>query len=230
MPSRTGKLVGDPDRNKPLMKPTRPPVLGITGNIATGKSLVSGWLAERGATVIDSDRVVHDLYRPGQPVAKQVADRFGAGLIGPRGVERSKLGALVFGDPRALADLEAIVHPAVFEVVGAVIAKAPPGSPHVLEAIKLVEGQNVRLLDALWVLDSSHEQQAERLSCSRNLSAEEAAIRIGSQSPAAEKLELFRRRRPGVPARIIPNQGTLAMLELCIGRAWDRFLAYCSGQ
>lgn len=212
------------------MNPTRPPVLGITGNIATGKTLVAGWLADRGATVIDSDRIVHDLYGPDHPVAGRVGERFGADLIGPGGVDRARLGELVFADPAALADLEAIVHPAVFDAVGAVIAKAPPATPHVIEAIKLVEGQNVHLLDALWVLESPREEQIERLRRSRNLSAAQAGLRIGAQSSAAEKLELFRIRRPGTPARILSNHGSPATLERTIGREWKQFLSYCAGQ
>lgn len=217
-------------RNQPIMNPTRPPVLGITGNIATGKSLVSGWLADRGAAVIDSDRIVHDLYGPDHPVARLVGERFGADLVGAAGVDRAKLGELVFADPRALADLEAIVHPAVFEAVGAIIAKAPPATPHVIEAIKLVEGQNVRLLDALWVLESRCNEQINRLRRSRNLSDAQAGLRIGAQSSAAEKLELFRNRRPGKPARIISNRGSLPELERSIEREWQRFLDYCAGQ
>ncbi|MDE2936340.1 MAG: dephospho-CoA kinase [Chloroflexota bacterium] len=212
------------------MNSTRPPVLGLTGNIATGKSLVSGWLADRGATVIDSDRIVHEMYGPDHPVAIRVGERFGADLIGPGGVDRAKLGELVFADPAALAELEAIVHPAVFEAVGALIAKAPPATPHVIEAIKLVEGRNVRLLDALWVLESPRREQIARLRLSRNLSAEQAGLRIGAQSSAAEKLELFRSRRPGTPARIIGNHGSLMDLERGIDREWERFLDYCAGQ
>ena len=212
------------------MNPTRPPVLGITGNIATGKSLVAGWLADRGASVIDSDRIVHDLYGPAHPVARLVGERFGADLIGPGGVDRAKLGEMVFADPGALAELEAIVHPAVFEAVGAAIANAPPGEPHVIEAIKLVEGRNVRLLDALWVLESPREEQIERLRRGRQLSAEQAELRIGAQSSAAKKLEIFRSRRPGAPARILSNQGSLATLERSIDREWQRFLNYCAGQ
>lgn len=212
------------------MNPTRSPVLGITGNIATGKSLVSGWLADRGATVIDSDQIVHDLYGPDHPVARRVGERFGADLIGPRGVDRSRLGELVFADPRALADLEAIVHPAVFETVGSAIANAPPAAPHVIEAIKLVEGQNARLLDALWILESPPDEQIKRLQLSRNLSAEQAGVRIRVQSSAAEKLELFQNRRPGTPARILANHGARASLERRIEREWKRFLDYCAGQ
>lgn len=212
------------------MNPTRPPVLGLTGNIATGKSLVAGWLADRGATVIDSDRVVHDLYRPDHPVARRVAERFGAEILGPGGIDRAKLGALAFADPAALADLEAIVHPAVFEVVGAAIAAAPPSSPQVIEAIKLVEGQNAGLLDSLWVLESPRAEQIERLRRSRGLNARDAGLRIRAQSPAAEKLALFRRRRPGTPARILPNRDSVAEFERSIEREWRRFLSYCAGQ
>jgi dephospho-CoA kinase len=221
---------GGTRKNRSSVKATRPLVLGITGNIATGKSLAAGWLADRGATVIDSDRIVHDLYGPEHPVAWRVADRFGADLLGPGGVDRARLGALVFGNPAALACLEAIVHPAVFAAVGAVIARAHPATPHVIEAIKLVEGQNVRMLDALWVLDSPRDLQIKRLQRDRKLSAEEAGLRIDAQSPAAEKLELFRSRRPGIPARILPNHGSLSMLKRSVELEWDRFLAYRAGQ
>ena len=212
------------------MHRSRPPVLGITGNIATGKSLVTGWLSSLGATVIDSDRIVHELYRPDHPVAGRVAARFGAEIVGPQGVARSKLGELVFADPQAMADLEAIVHPAVFEAVAEILAEAPLQHPHVIEAIKLVEGENAVLLDSLWVLESPRREQIARLASSRNLSPEEAALRIDAQSPANAKLELFRTRRPGVPARIVANRDSVGELRRVIECEWERFLAYCAGQ
>ena len=212
------------------MRAIRPPVLGITGNIATGKSLVTGFLAARGANIIDSDRVVHELYRPGHPVAAQVAERFGAQLLGPQGIDRASLGARVFSDPEALVELEAIVHPAVFAAVAETISRAPAQTPQVIEAIKLVEGRNARQLDELWVLDSPRRLQVARLRQSRDISAEAATLRIDAQSTAAEKLQLFRRRRPGVPAKLIENCGSKAELLDAIDCQWRRFLDYCAGQ
>ncbi len=217
-------------RTRPLVSATRPPVLGITGNIATGKSLVAGFLSTRGASLIDSDQVVHELYRHGNPVADRVAQRFGTDLLGPAGIDRARLGALVFADPQALAELEAIVHPAVFAAVAATIDDAPPQTPQVIEAIKLVEGQNAWLLDALWVLDSPRRDQIARLRRGRNLTDERARMRVNAQSPAADKLQLFQQLRPGLPAQVIGNHGSVAMLHRTVEREWERFLNYCAGQ
>ena len=96
------------------MKPDRLYVIGLTGNIATGKSVVAGMLAELGAEVIDADALAHQVTQAGTPAWQRVVDEFGQDILRLDGeIDRARLGAHVFSDPQALARLEAIVHPAV---------------------------------------------------------------------------------------------------------------------
>jgi dephospho-CoA kinase len=92
-------------------------LIGLTGNIACGKSTVLDLLRERGAQVLDADRVTHELQAPGQPVYHAIVAEFGAGILASPGgpIDRRALGAIVFADPAALRRLEQIVHPAVRE-------------------------------------------------------------------------------------------------------------------
>ncbi|HID89382.1 MAG TPA: dephospho-CoA kinase, partial [Anaerolineae bacterium] len=93
-------------------------LIGLTGNIATGKSTVARMLADLGATVIDADKVAHEVMRAGTPVHAAIVEAFGPQIVGPDGeIDRARLGAIVFADPEALARLEQIVHPVVAEEV-----------------------------------------------------------------------------------------------------------------
>src|SRR5215212_6637829 len=96
-------------------------LIGLTGNIGCGKSTVLAMLRERGAHVIDADRVTHELQQPGEEVYKQIVAAFGAGMLSAPGgpIDRRKLGAIVFSDPAALRRLEQIVHPAVHTRIAA---------------------------------------------------------------------------------------------------------------
>src|SRR4051794_4806189 len=114
-------------------------VIGLTGNIASGKSLISQLLQERGAVVIDADRVAHEVLAAGTPETASIAERFGPDVLGPDGaVNRQALGAIVFADRQALQDLEAITHPGTRNRIYERLEAAPDVA--VLEAIKLLEG------------------------------------------------------------------------------------------
>ena len=116
--------------------------IGITGPIGCGKSAVAGWLGELGATVIDADELARESTAPGEPALDAVFDRFGERYRREDGsLDRAALGRLVFSDAAALADLEAIVHPAVRSRIEIAIAAAEAaGAPAIaVEAIKLVE-------------------------------------------------------------------------------------------
>ncbi len=163
-------------------------LIGLTGNIATGKSTVARMLAELGATVIDADRVAHEVMRAGTPVHRAVVEAFGEGILRPDGeIDRARLGAIVFSDPQALARLEAIVHPAVGEEVARRIAAAPTPVV-VVEAIKLIEAGMARICNSLWVTTCSPEEQVRRLMADRSLSREEAERRVNAQPPQEEKI------------------------------------------
>ncbi|MCC7354682.1 MAG: dephospho-CoA kinase, partial [Anaerolineae bacterium] len=116
-----------------------PYVIGLTGNIGTGKSTVLAHLAELGARVIDADKVAHEVILPGGLAYDAVLAAFGPGILAASGrIDRTKLGAIVFADPQALARLESIVHPAVFARTQELIAAAKEAIV-VIEAIKLLE-------------------------------------------------------------------------------------------
>lgn len=163
-------------------------LIGLTGNIATGKSAVAQMLAEMGATVIDADRVAHEVMRAGGPVYAAITAAFGAEIVDPDGeIDRRRLGERVFADPAALATLEAIVHPAVIEEVDRRIAAAPTGVV-VVEAIKLIEAGMAGRYDSLWVTACPVETQVQRLMAGRGLSRQEALVRIQAQPPQEEKI------------------------------------------
>jgi len=162
-------------------------VIGLTGNIATGKSVVRKMLEHLGAYGIDADRLAHRAIAKGAPGYQPVIEMFGRWLIGPGGeIDRRKLGRIVFSEPEALAQLEAIVHPLVEEAIHYLIRNAPH-QVVVIEAIKLLESGLHKLCDAVWVVDAPPEVQMKRLIQQRGMSAEEAQQRIVAQPPQSLK-------------------------------------------
>lgn len=188
-------------------------LIGLTGNIATGKSAVARMLAGLGATVIDADRVAHEVMEPGGAAYAAVVDAFGPEVLNPGGaVDRRRLGDIVFRDPAALARLEAAVHPAVLLEVGRRIAEAE-ADVVVVEAIKLIEAGMHRAYDALWVVTAPRRVQIERLVRERGMTHDEAALRVDAQLPQEEKAALA--------DRVLVNDGTLAQLRARVEAAWE---------
>lgn len=163
-------------------------VIGLTGNIATGKSTVAKMLEELGATVIDADALVHKLQRQGTPVYDDIVAAFGPDILDQAGeIDRKALGAIVFADPAQLRRLESIVHPAVLiESMRRLMAAATPVA--VYEAIKLIEAGRAEMCDALWVVTARPDVQLQRLMRDRHLSEAEARQRIAAQPPQSEKI------------------------------------------
>lgn len=194
-----------------------PLVIGLTGNIGVGKSTVAAMLAELGAFVIDADQVAHEVMAPGQPAYVQIVAHFGP-QIAPNGgpIDRLRLGQIVFSDPQALAQLEAIVHPAVFVRIQELLAEAK-APVVVIEAIKLLEaGLSLRLCQQVWVVTAPREQQIQRLMATRGLSYEQAVLRIEAQPPQEEKIA-----RAHV---VIDNSGTVEQTRRQVVEAWVRLL------
>lgn len=191
-----------------------PYVIGLTGNIATGKSTVAHMMRDLGATVIDADRVAHEVMRAGTPVHRAVVETFGPQILRPDGeIDRTRLGAVVFSDPQALAKLEAIVHPAVLEEVARRIAAA--STPIVVvEAIKLIESGMA--VDALWVTTCPVEEQVRRLMADRGLSRLEAEQRVYAQPPQEAKVA-----RADV---VISTDGSLEETRAQVEAAWRALL------
>jgi dephospho-CoA kinase len=165
--------------------------IGVTGPIGCGKSTVAGWLGARhGVSVIDADQVAREVLDPGEPGLDAVIARFGRDLLRNDGsLDRAGLGRIVFADPAALRDLEAIVHPAVRPRILAAIAAADDAGADavVIEAIKLVEGGLAEMCDEVWLVVCEPDVQLARLAA-RGASADDAAQRIAAQAGITERL------------------------------------------
>jgi len=170
--------------------PRRTVRIGVTGPIGCGKSQVGRWLAELGARVVDADRVARDVTAPGTPVHAAILARFGDAVAAPDGtVDRAALGRVVFAEPAALRELEALVHPAVRpRILDAIAAAEAEGAPAVaIEAIKLVEGGLGALCDEIWLVACDRAAQRERL-LGRGMPPADAAQRMAAQADLVERL------------------------------------------
>ena len=164
-------------------------VFGLTGNIATGKSVVRKMLEHLGAYGIDADALGHRAIAQGAPGHKAVVDIFGKWVLAADGqIDRSKLGQVVFADAEALAQLEAIIHPLVRQAIDYLIENTTHETV-AIEAIKLLESEYLmNAVDVVWVTYSPPELQLQRLYKKRGMSEQAALLRINSQSPQEQKM------------------------------------------
>jgi dephospho-CoA kinase len=196
-------------------------LVGLTGNIAVGKSTVLALLRDWGAQAIDADQVAHEVMA--QPAVREaIVQAFGSSILrGDGAIDRAALGRIVFLDPEALRRLESIVHPVVRQAIDALIETATTRVV-VIEAIKLIEAGLHRGYDALWVVTAPPAQQVARLMATRGLSEDEARLRIDAQPPQDAKVALA--------DVVIDNRGDRNFLERQIRAEWDRIqdrLAQC---
>jgi dephospho-CoA kinase len=166
--------------------------LGLTGGIASGKSVVAAILRELGFPVLDADSISHILMEPGQAAHHEILQSFGADLVGSSGnIDRHKLAAIVFADPAKLAKLNSILHPRVDQIVFRQLEDWQKSGAHTaafVEAALLIEAGMAARLDGLVVAWCTPEQQLERL-LARGMSETEARRRIAAQLPLEEKLK-----------------------------------------
>lgn len=196
---------------------SRPLVIGITGNIACGKSTVLRWLAEWGAKTIDADQVYHELIAPGAPLARAIIAQFGPEIATPDGgIDRRALGAVVFANPQALAALERLTHPVIVARIQDLIATAD-AAVVAIDAVKLLESDLARLCDAIWLVVCDPAVQLERLMTRNRLTREEAMQRIGAQPDPRSKMSLV--------DAVIDNSGPLSETRRQVLEAWDRVLS-----
>lgn len=189
--------------------------IGLTGNIAAGKSTVSRLFADWGATVLDADQIVHDLQRPGTPVFRAITDRFGTEVVADDGtLDRAALRRLVFNDKQALADLNAIVHPAVAAERERMLAEArAAGVKIVIHDIPLLfEVMDPAKFDAVVLVDAPVAARRERLERTRGLGRAEAESMIAAQMPSVEKRKRAR--------WVIDNDGSFERLEQQARLVW----------
>lgn len=191
-------------------------VIGITGNIATGKSVARRMFEHLGAYTIDADALTHRAYAKGAPGYQQVIDKFGKWLVNKDGeIDRSKLGNLVFNDSEALNQLEIIVHPLVRQATEMLIQRAT--QPVVaIEAIKLLESDLRKVCDSIWVTNSTEEIQIARLMQKRGLKREQAAERLHAQSAQSAKV--------AIANIVITNTGSFDDLWKQVSEAWKEIV------
>ncbi|WP_414172356.1 dephospho-CoA kinase [Clavibacter tessellarius] len=169
-------------------------VIGLTGGIAAGKTVVADRLAELGAVRIDADRLAREVVEPGTPALAEIARRFGAGVIDSDGaLDRPALGAIVFQDPDARRDLEAITHPAVRALSAQRMAEAGEADPDavvVYDIPLLVESGRTDEFERIVVVHAPRAERIRRLVELRGMAAEEAERRIALQASDDERLRV----------------------------------------
>lgn len=188
-------------------------LVGLTGGIGSGKSTVSALLAERGAVIVDADAITRQVQQPGSPVLEELAERFGSEVIAADGsLIRPALAAIAFGDPEALKDLNAIVHPAVRTEMNRQVAEQAGTDRVVVLDIPLLAENPRKGLQGVIVVDVPVEVQVERLVRYRGFDEDDARARIGRQAT--------REQRAALADVIIDNSGDIDALTEQVDRAW----------
>jgi len=192
-------------------------LVGLTGNIATGKSTVMRMAADAGALTIDADKIVHQLLDGDGELQAAVAAAFGPAVRRANGtIDRTALADIVFSNPERLRELERLVHPAVRRQIRKQIDDSDATVVFV-EAIKLLEGGLAELVDQVWVTRAQRRTQIERLMVCRGMDAETAAMRVNAQPPQEAKVA-----RADV---VIDTDGTMESTREQFAIAWERLPA-----
>ncbi|MFI4891642.1 MAG: dephospho-CoA kinase [Steroidobacterales bacterium] len=192
--------------------------VGLTGGIAAGKSTVAHRFAELGVPVIDADEAARAVVVPGRPALGEVVQRFGAGILAPNGeLDRRALRRLVFADPAARRDLEAILHPAIWAEMESLASQAH-GAYLIMSIPLLVEAGNARnRVDRILVIDADETAQVARLQARDGCTETEGRAIIAAQASRAERLR--------VADDVLQNVADLAQLRGGVDRLHERYLA-----
>jgi len=167
-------------------------VIGLTGGIGSGKSTVSRFLAELGAIIVDADRVGHEAFKPGTELWREVVAAFGQQIVTPSGgIDRKKLGKIVFGNAESLSRLKRIMHPRMYDMVKARLERYRQQGVEVvaIEVPLLIEADWTSLVDEVWVTTTSEATVLKRLQERAGLSKEETLTRIRSQLSSEERIK-----------------------------------------
>ena len=191
-------------------------VVGLTGGIGSGKSTVAALLARRGAVVVDADQLARDCTAPGGAAYEAVVSRFGPDVVSADGaIDRARLAAVVFADPAARADLEAIIHPCVRAGVAARVA-GEAGTDHVVvvEIPLLAESPAARAgLEVIVVVDCPEDEAVSRLVRNRGMTEADAGARVAAQASRAERLS--------IADYVVDNAGGRDELDNAVERCWE---------
>lgn len=190
--------------------------VGLTGGIASGKSTVAKFFGALGVPIIDTDQVAREVVEPGQPPLERLVERFGRTILTPDGhLDRPKLREIVFSDPRARADLEALTHPAIGSAVEAWSAAA--GGPYQILIIPLLVEKNLASqLERVLVVDCGEELQIRRLQARDGSTIEQARAILSAQASRAARLK--------VAHDVIANEGDLSAVRDQVSQLHARYL------
>lgn len=187
--------------------------VGLTGGIASGKSMVADQLAGLGAVVIDADLLAREVVEPGTPGLAAIEARFGRDVLQQGRLDRAALGKIIFSDPAARRDLERIIHPAV-RARAAELERAAAEDAVVVHVIPLlVETGQQNGFDVVVVVDVDQETQVRRLLDRNGLTADEARARIAAQAGRDARL--------AAADLVLHNEGTVSQLKDQISDLWD---------
>lgn len=189
-------------------------LLGLTGGIGSGKSTVSGLLAELGAVIIDADAITRELQAPGAPLLKTLSERFGESIIDSNGaLDRAALAGIAFSDPEALKDLNKIVHPAVAAEMDRRMNEVRNTDKVVVLDIPLLAENPRKGLCGVIVVDVPVEIAVHRLVEFRAMSESDALARIAKQASREDRLK--------IADQVIDNSGDLASLKEQVNVVWE---------
>jgi dephospho-CoA kinase len=192
--------------------------VGLTGGVASGKSTVSAILGELGAVVIDADLLAREVVAPGTEGLAVVVEEFGPDVLGPDGgLDRPRLGALVFADPERRQALEAVIHPRVRARAADIEAAATAGAVVVHDIPLLTETGQATSFDAVVVVDVPVEVQVDRMVRIRGMSEEDARARIAAQADREERL--------AIATYVVENTGSLDDLRSRVEEIYDELTA-----
>ncbi|KAF0195093.1 MAG: dephospho-CoA kinase [Bacillota bacterium] len=190
-------------------------LIGLTGGIGSGKSTVSNMLKELGVKVIDADQVGRELMEPGHEVYSQVVNHFGPSILCADGtLDRSKLGAMVFGYQHKLEKLESLTHPAIISEMDRRFQEYSDQGERLVafEVPLLIEKNMQHLVDEIWLVICSEDTQLKRV-MARGFSESDARTRIVAQMPLKDKIKYA--------DRIIDTDGTLQFTRIQVIRYWS---------
>jgi dephospho-CoA kinase len=190
--------------------------IGLTGGIASGKSTVAGFFADLGVPILDSDQIARDVVEPGQPPLERLVERFGAGILTPDGhLDRPALRDIVFSDPKARADLEALTHPAIGAAMEARSETA--GGPYQVLVIPLLVEKNLAShVDRVLVVDCDEALQIARLHSRDGSPRAQAEAILRAQAPREARLK--------AADDIIENNASIAAMRERVMALHPRYL------